>query len=63
MPRIDRMRVSKVAIPVLTIFAVAAERHFDLCEVRHLESPGGRHGLVVPEWPLVGASKPRFAPN
>ena len=50
----SRLPVTALAlISVLTILAVAGERHFDLREVDRQESPDGRHQLIILQRPLV----------
>ena len=45
--------VALLLISVLTIIAVAGERHFDLREAVRMESPDGHHALVILQRPLV----------
>ncbi len=52
-PRSRLPIVALALISVLTIIAVAGERHFDFREVGRLESPDGRHSLVILRRPLV----------
>ena len=50
----SRLPITALAlISVLTIIAVAGERHFDLREVGRQESPDGRHQLIILQRPLV----------
>ena len=50
----SRLPVTALAlISLLTIIAVAGERHFDLREVGRQESPDGRHLLIILQRPHV----------